>query len=78
MPFLITSMANHISTITRRSIGTILHVHYLQLQIIEGFNNPIYSWKVLELGDEVGEKELGDEVGEKELGEERIGVEVAW
>ena len=30
------------------------------------------GWEVLELGDEVGEKELGDEVGEK-----RIGVEVA-
>ena len=31
------------------------------------------GWEVLELGDEVGEKELGDGVGEK-----RIGVEVAW
>ena len=63
LPFFLMGM------ITRRSIGTILHVYYLQLQIIEGFNNPIYGWvpgcmmgrngKYWSLGTRLGKRSLG-------------------
>ena len=61
-------MANHIGTITRRSIGTILHVDYLQLQIIKGFNNPIYGWVTRCMMGRVGKfRSLGTRLGKWSL-----------